>query len=297
MEKHPMFAALTPFKKAGDHGFAEVDWQAIPFYARSLTEGGIRKLLILGTTGEGPALILEEREHMLTAWRRDFPGELWVNVSDTKLNQSLQLAEKARLVGAHGIIIAPNPRAESPAEAADELARVANETELPVILYNPPGANSSLTVLIVKLTLEGTVNSNIVGIKNSSSDRKTFRDFREAFPSLQLLNGCDSLATDVVQSSCHGLVTGLIGAVPKLAFAVLGDDTRRIRQIEEWVTRLRAAAARENLTSAAAAKVLVGMQVPEFRPICRRPTKPVTADFIAAVREIGSQISTETADW
>src|SRR4051812_43274296 len=69
----PVFAVVTPF--GGADGQAEVDLAALREMLLLLWEGGARRIVVGGTTGEFCSMTLTERRGLLEAVRARFPPE------------------------------------------------------------------------------------------------------------------------------------------------------------------------------------------------------------------------------
>lgn len=97
---------FTPMNKDGT-----INTSVIPHYAEKLNECNIKRILVNGTTGEGPSLTLSERQQVVDAWAtavKHTNQKLMVQVGGAPLKDVLQLVEHAKLVKAESILCLPD---------------------------------------------------------------------------------------------------------------------------------------------------------------------------------------------
>ena len=153
------------------------DLDAVSFRAniRAHLADGLSGVVIAGSTGE--AALLDERERqLLTEWARPLvPDDRWliVGVGAESTRLSSCRAREAAERGADAVLaIAPHyyASAMTPEALATHFRHVADESPVPVFLYNiPQYTHSSLDPGLV---LELASHGNIAGIKDSSGDLK-----------------------------------------------------------------------------------------------------------------------------
>ncbi|HET6424633.1 MAG TPA: dihydrodipicolinate synthase family protein, partial [Planctomycetaceae bacterium] len=119
----------------------ELDLPGLARLVDHLVDGGVAGLFILGTTGEGPAIPVKLRYELVEQTAKALQGRrpLLVGVSDTSLEESVQLAHHAAKCGAYAVVATPTyyfPRLERDHVRYFQL--LADRSPLPVFVYNMP---------------------------------------------------------------------------------------------------------------------------------------------------------------
>lgn len=150
---------------------------------RAHLAAGVRGIVVAGSTGE--AILLDERERQqLVEWARPLVGEeRWLIAGtggeSTRLcvRRSVEAAER----GADAVLaISPHYYGAqmTPEALVTHFRRVADESPVPVVLYNIP--KYTHFALESGLVQELAKHGNIVGIKDSSGDLKALAGFLTA---------------------------------------------------------------------------------------------------------------------
>jgi 4-hydroxy-2-oxoglutarate aldolase len=165
-----VFAAVaTTFRR--DSG--DLDLAAFSENARAYMAAGLLGAVVCGSTGEAALLSEMERSELLEAARRAVPPDrmvlMGVGAESTRL--TVRRCHEAQTVGADAaLVVAPHYYAN--AMTIDALRahyrRVADESPLPVLLYNIP--KYMHFKLPPELVAEMAKHPNVVGIKDSSGD-------------------------------------------------------------------------------------------------------------------------------
>lgn len=130
-------AMVTPF-----HPDGSVDYDAAANLAKHLVDQGIDHLVLSGTTGESPTTHLDEKEQLIKSVRQAVGKDLYITAgagsNDTE--HSVRMARSAQAAGADGILLV-SPYYSRPSQEGlyQHFAKVASETDLPVMLYDIPG--------------------------------------------------------------------------------------------------------------------------------------------------------------
>jgi len=163
-------AVFTPMKENGDINPAQID-KLVEYY----TKQGFSGLYVLGSTGEGPLLTLEERKVIAKEYINAAPNNIKViiQVGDDCLRNAIELAQFAKNCGADAISSLP-PRYFAP-QTVPELISCLKEitdrvTDLPFYYYHLPvlsGVNFDMFELIKTADRE---IQNFAGIKFTDTD-------------------------------------------------------------------------------------------------------------------------------
>lgn len=208
--------------------------------------GGVSGIFLLGTTGEGPSISVRlRRELIATACRlvRD-RVPVMVGVTDTSYIESLDLASHADESGASSIVVAPPPYFPiSQAELAAYMTTLAQESPLPILLYNMP---SHCKVSFAVETVSQLMNvPRITGIKDSSAQMLYFQQLvqlGEHRPDFGIYMGPEELMAEGVMQGGHGGVCGGLNLAPELYVglyrAAVAGDLRIVHKLQQQVLRL-----------------------------------------------------------
>ena len=174
-------AMVTPFDKN-----LEVNMKKVRELANYLIDNGSDGLVVLGTTGEVPTLTKKEKISILENVV-DEVGENATIVAGTgsySTYDSIDLTKKAESIGVDGIMLV-GPYYNKPPQAGlyQHYSMIAQETSLPIMVYNVPSRTSKNIEpdTIKKLSKI----DNIIAVKEASGDaaqiatisRKTADDF------------------------------------------------------------------------------------------------------------------------
>lgn len=164
--KGSLVPLVTPFHDGAfdDPRFQQlIEWQI---------DSGSHGLVITGTTGEPSALSLDERRHVIetavTAVRRRVP--VIAGTGTNNYAETLELTRFARRVGADAaLVVVPYYIRPSQEGLYRYFRAVADEVELPVIIYNIPGRTAANIepATIARLARDCR---NIVGVKEANKD-------------------------------------------------------------------------------------------------------------------------------
>lgn len=197
--------------------------------------GGVHGLFILGTTGEGPALAYDVRHELVERVCRQTAGRVpvLVGITDTIFSESLRLAEHAEDAGAQAVVLAsPYYFPLGQADLRSYIAAVAEQSPLPVFLYNMPSHTKTVFELD---TLRAALElPNVVGVKDSGGNMQYFHQARllaAARPDWSVLIGPEELLADALLLGGHGGVSGGANLAPRVYVdlyeaAVRGDVPR-----------------------------------------------------------------------
>lgn len=144
---------------------------------------GLAGIVVAGSTGEAALLSEEERVALVTAARAAIPRDRWliVGTGAESTRQCVARCRAAHAAGADAVLVVA-PHYYSGAMSVDALGahyrRVADESPVPVILYNIP--KYMHFALPAELVAELARHANVIGIKDSSGDLEMLKGFLRA---------------------------------------------------------------------------------------------------------------------
>ncbi len=196
---------VTPFDKQGEVNYAEARRIAVYLVDEQKNDG----LVISGTTGESPTLSEDEKFKLLEEILEEVGDRaaivMGTGTYDTR--ESIHLTREAESRGAHGIMVV-NPYYSRPGQAGlyAHFSGIANETDLPVMLYNiqPRSAINLETETLLRLA----EIKNIVAVKEASGNMSQIMDVcRQAPEGFRIYSGDDGLTVPMLSVGGHGLVS------------------------------------------------------------------------------------------
>lgn len=169
--KNPIFkgigtALVTPMTEAG-----QVDYAAVERLVDFQLQGGIDALIVCATTGEAPTLQDDEHIEMIRFVAEQVGGKIPIiaGTGSNYTDHAVEMSIKARDVGANGLLcVTPYYNKCTQRGLIESYTKIANATELPMIVYNVPGRTG---VNIQPATYEKLADHpRIVGIKEANGD-------------------------------------------------------------------------------------------------------------------------------
>lgn len=206
-------AMVTPFQEGG-----QVDYDGLKNLINYLIDGGVEYLVSLGTTGESATLNSDEKKKVFAYTAEVVKGRVAL-VAGIGGNNTYDVIEQLKKFGATGYdaILSASPAYNKPNQEGiyQHYKAIAENTPLPIILYNVPGRTGS------NITAETTVRlandfKNIIGIKEASGNFDQFnqimRDKPEGF---LLISGDDPVALPMIALGAVGVISVIGNALPR----------------------------------------------------------------------------------
>jgi 4-hydroxy-tetrahydrodipicolinate synthase len=159
-------AMVTPFR--GDHA---VDLDRAQELASWLVDHGSDAVVVAGSTGESPTLSHKEKAELFRVVGEAIRGrgKLICGTGTYSTAESLELTQAAEDAGADGLLVV-TPYYNKPPQRGlvAHFERIADATELPMVLYNIPGRTA--TRIEHETLLRLAQRRNIVAVKDSTGD-------------------------------------------------------------------------------------------------------------------------------
>ncbi|MBR3121526.1 4-hydroxy-tetrahydrodipicolinate synthase [Oceanobacillus profundus] len=212
-------AMVTPFDKNGQIDFAQTN-----VLIDYLIDNGTDALVIAGTTGESPTLRTEEKINLFkyVVKKVDRRVPVIAGTGSNSTEASIDLTKKADECGVDGIMLV-TPYYNKPDQRGmyTHFSAIAQETNLPIMLYNIPGRS------VVNLTAETVINlsqiDNIVSMKEASGDLDQVAEIIEHTPNdFSVYSGDDGLTIPMLAIGADGVVS--------VASHVIGNEMQTMVQ-------------------------------------------------------------------
>ncbi|HIQ30480.1 MAG TPA: dihydrodipicolinate synthase family protein, partial [Candidatus Caldiarchaeum subterraneum] len=207
-------AIITPFNEN-----QQLDEKGIESVLEHVLAGGVDGLFILGTTGLGPALSVEERMRVAevmvtTVGKRCFKI---VHVGGLNYSDTIKLAKHASTIGADAVAaLTPFYYRLAAKEITGYYKHIEESTELPLLIYNiPQNTGYNITPEVTFEVVKG--NNRVVGMKDSSGDLSQLIAVKRmlSHTGFSVLNGRDGLVLPSLASGLDGSVTAFSNVIPR----------------------------------------------------------------------------------
>lgn len=211
-----------------------------------LISGGVNGLFILGTTGEGPSLSIALKRELIEATVQlvNKRVAVLVGITDSSLQESLQLAQFAADAGATAVVAStPFYYQVSQEELLKHIEQISASVQLPLVLYNIPQLTKTwFEVDTVRQALEF---ENVVGMKDSSGDMDYFKKIQEVIAEHEdcsLMVGPEEKLAEAIRIGANGGVCGGANLFPKLFVDLCNassiDDEKTTSELHEAVMQV-----------------------------------------------------------
>ena len=206
-------ALVTPFRQD-----KSIDFEALGRVIEHQIAGGADFLVVLGTTGETPALFPEEKQQIKDFVREKVAGRLPL-VLGVGGNNTMALVRELKTGDYAGFkaILSVVPYYNKPSQQGifEHYMAIAEASPLPVILYNVPGRTG------VNMTAETTLrlaraNDRIIGVKEASGKFDQIEEIIKNKPEdFTVISGDDSITYPLMTLGAKGVISVIGNAFPR----------------------------------------------------------------------------------
>src|SRR6202044_1827407 len=191
----------------------DLDLPRLRWFLDHLIEQGVHGVFVLGTNSEFYALDDREKQEVIATAVAHVRGRVpvYAGTGAESTREAVRLTKMAEREGVDGVsVITPYFISPSQQEIFDHYRRIAENTSLPVILYNNPATCGGVKIDVDSAAKLAGI-ANIAGIKDSSGDLQNTNEMIQAVPErFSVLMGRDTLIY-------QALIWGAQGAVPASA--------------------------------------------------------------------------------
>src|SRR5215204_3067221 len=195
-------ALITPFKNG------EVDIEALEGLVEFQIRQGINGLVPCGTTGETPALSESEDRLVVETVVRVAEGRVPVvaGTGSNSTDMAIKYTKMAEKAGADGSLqVAPYYNKPTQEGLFRHFAAIAENTSLPLILYNIPG-RTSVTINADTIRRLAEI-PNVVGVKESTLSMNMASDIRALCgEEFAILSGDDPVTLPLMDLGGGGVI-------------------------------------------------------------------------------------------
>lgn len=227
-------AMVTPFDAKGN-----IDFHKTTRLIEYLINNGTDALVVSGTTGESPTLSKEEKialfEHTVKVVDKRVPVIAGTGSYNTR--ESVELTKKAEKIGVDGVLlVAPYYNKPNQAGLYEHFTTIAENTDLPIMLYNIPGRS------VVNIEPETVIRlseiPNIKAIKEAGGNLDQMTEIIANTPDdFELYSGDDGFTLPVLAIGGAGVVSvasHIIGnEMKQMIQAFLAGDHRKAAKLHQ----------------------------------------------------------------
>ncbi|TCP28442.1 4-hydroxy-tetrahydrodipicolinate synthase [Tenacibaculum skagerrakense] len=185
-------------------------------------DAGVHGIVLGGTLGEASTLSDDEKRELTRTTVKivDNKVPVLINIAEQTTKAAVLAAQKAEEDGAKGLMMLPPMRYKADGrETVEYFKAVANNTSLPIMMYNNPvdyGIEVTLEMFDELLKCQ-----NIEAVKESTRDISNVTRIKNQFGDrLKIMTGVDTLALESLLMGADGWIAGLVCAFPKETVAI-----------------------------------------------------------------------------
>jgi 4-hydroxy-tetrahydrodipicolinate synthase len=267
----------------------DLDLPRFKWFLDHLIHEGVHGVFVLGTNSEFYALDEREKQEVIATAvghvNRRVPVFAGTGAESTR--EAVRLTRMAEREGVDGVsVITPYFVGPSQQEIYDHYRRIAENTSLPVVLYNNPSTCGGLKIDVDTVARLAEV-PNILGIKDSSGDLQNTIEYVRVVPErFAVMQGRDTLIYPALVFGAKGAVPASANIAPALC-AMIFEAFERGDHAAAKAAQLRLNPIRLSLNlgtapgGVKAALAVLGMSIGPSRS----PIAPLPADKQQKMRE------------
>ncbi len=261
-------ALVTPFSGG------KVDYDKFRELIEIQINSGIDGIVPVGTTGESPTLSFEEHDKVIETAIETANGRCLV-IAGTGANatdEAVKMTKHAKVAGADASLqVTPYYNKPTQEGLYRHFSTVADETGLPIVLYNVPGrtGKSIEAETIARLSK----NPLVIAVKEAGGSVERVSAILDTCD-IQVLSGDDSLTIPMMAVGAKGIISVASNIIPQeikaMVDAFVRGDARQACQLHQKYYRLfRDLFIETNPTPIKAAMAMKNLIKEEYRlPIC-----------------------------
>ncbi len=215
--KGVMPAVTTKF-----HNDDTLDLKMFVININAQLDAGVHGIVLGGTLGEASTLSDDEKRILTrttVAIVKDKVPVL-INIAEQTTKRAIEAAQKAEEDGAKALMMLPPMRYKAgDRETVEYFKAVANNTSLPIMVYNNPvDYKIEVTMAMFEELLKC---ENIEAVKESTRDISNVTRIKNRFGNrLKIMTGVDTLALESLLMGADGWIAGLVCAFPAETVAI-----------------------------------------------------------------------------
>ena len=207
----------------------DLDLPRLKWFLDHLIGEGVHGIFVLGTNSEFYALDEREKQEVIATAVAHVRGRVpvYAGTGAESTREAVRLTKMAEKEGVQGVsVITPYFISPSQQEIFDHYRRIAENTKLPVILYNNPSTCGGLKIDVDTVARLAEI-PNILGIKDSSGDLQNTNEYMRVVPErFSVLQGRDTLIYQAMIFGAKGAVPATANIAPRLLVEIYEASVR-----------------------------------------------------------------------
>ena len=216
--KGSITALVTPMNEQGD-----LDYDALEKLINYQINSGISGLVAVGTTGESATINFKDHIKLIEFFVKINKGRVHI-IAGTGANsteEALHLTKEAKSAGADAALLV-SPYYNKPPQDGIYYhhMKIADEVDIPQILYNVPSRTASF--IEPETVLKLSSHKNIIGIKDATGDMKNHSEVTKLCKeeiennNFLLYSGDDFSSLEFLKNGGHGTISVTSNIVPEI---------------------------------------------------------------------------------
>ncbi|NVJ68438.1 MAG: 4-hydroxy-tetrahydrodipicolinate synthase [Gammaproteobacteria bacterium] len=207
-------ALVTPMRSVD----CSVDFERLEQLCHWHIEQGTSGIVVMGTTGESATVSDADYLKAIEVTVKAVAGRVPVIAGSGSIStqKTISLTQKAAALGVDGVlVVTPYYCKPSQNGLLQHFTAVADNSSVPVILYNVPGRTAC--DLLPETVAQLAQHPNIVAIKEATGDVSRVKELiTKCETPIQLLSGDDATAREFIEQGGHGVISVTANAAPAL---------------------------------------------------------------------------------
>ena len=241
--KGSITALVTPMKENG-----ELDYSALEKLINFQIDSGISALVAVGTTGESATIDFKDHIKLIEFFVETASGRIPI-IAGTGANstdEALHLTKEAKESGADAALLVSPYYNKPPQEGIyKHHIKIADEIDLPQILYNVPSRTASF--IEPETVFKLSCHKNIIGIKDATGDMKNHSEVLNLCAeeinsgNFRLYSGDDFSSLEFLQKGGHGTISVTSNVVPNIVSEIcdlVNSDFTKAKKLDESLQQL-----------------------------------------------------------
>ncbi len=207
-------AIVTPMRNSD----CSVDLERLGALCEWHIDQGTTGIVVMGTTGESATVSEEKYLAAIEATVKKVAGRVPViaGTGAISTDKTIILTNKAAELGVDAaLVVTPYYCKPSQKGLVQHFNAVADNSRVPVILYNVPGRTAC--DLLPETVAQLAEHHNIIGIKEATGDVSRVKELiAKCGTPIQLLSGDDATAREFIEQGGHGVISVTANVAPAL---------------------------------------------------------------------------------
>lgn len=220
--KNTIFTGMATAIVTPMHTDGSIDYEALGRFVEFQIDSGINGLVVMGTTGENATIEPEDQKKVIAYTVEKVAGRVPV-IAGTGTNNTEHVLHNTRnacQVGADAIlVVTPYYNKATQNGLVTHFTAVADESSLPVILYNVPGRTGCN--LLPKTVAKLSEHPNIAAIKEATGSLAQMIEIMHLCgDKIDVYSGEDGLTVPMMAMGAKGTISVLSNVAPRQSVAM-----------------------------------------------------------------------------